>query len=345
MLVATTSSPAPVRRTPYCDISQADAAAAFEKVEVAQFSPKLLFRFSQGQGWANIETNSAVIATLLKRTGGLIPKQSVLLQRFRAWQKDGAETGWALGDSERACLHLRRMLQRLSRTKRSKNSAPPKKYFNLQHLVDLITIGSAAPVDGDLGEDAAVYGDESDDVDGEADVVVMKAAAGVSTSGCVDISSTEAEEAAGQEIDFDELALTLFSPAKRTRFLRKTAEPSRVKAPAPLLNETEFDELMKEAVAQEGEAPLPAQYKLMKKPAANTAVPTEGFVFEEAIDVWIEQYMHLERSPAVRKRVHSSAWNGMRKYCKAMGMNGPDTKSEASRAGIAAAAKWASAAV
>ena len=342
-----TSSPAPGRRTPYCDISEADANAAFQKIQVAQFSPKLLFRYSQREGWANIATSSAVIATLLKRTGGLIPKQSVLLQRFRAWQADGADTVWALLDCERACHHLRFMLRRLSRTKRSKNPTPPKKYANLQHLVDLITIvsGSTAPVDGDKGGDAAVDGDESDDVDDEADVVLMEDVAGVSPSGCVDISSTEAEEAADQEIDFDELARTLFSPAKRMKLLIKTPDPSHVKAPAPLLDEAEFDELMKEAVAQEGEAPLPAQYRLMKKPAAKPKVPTEGFVFEEAIDVWIEQYMHLERTPEVRKRVHSTAWNGMRKQCKSMGMNGPDTKSEASRAGRAAAAKWASAAV
>ena len=125
-------------RTPYCETTQWQADQVFKCITVAQYSPKLLFRFDSRSAWSCIDTYAKCLSCLLHETGGFMPKQLDMVKRFRAWQ---GEQAWALADVERAMLHFRGMIMKLSRVKRSNSRpTPPRKFMHLQFLVGMIAI-------------------------------------------------------------------------------------------------------------------------------------------------------------------------------------------------------------
>lgn len=65
-----------------------------------------------------------------------------------------------------------------------------------------------------------------------------------------------------------------------------------------------------------------------------------GFDLEKEVIAWISPYLDMERSAAVRKRVHSQAYHSMESRCKAVGIVGVQMKEQARIAAQAAVAKW-----
>ena len=69
------------KKTPGCEISQADADFAFAHITVPQYSSKELFKFEAKRAWSIIRAYQLVIAETLRRTAGLIPQQLCLHRR------------------------------------------------------------------------------------------------------------------------------------------------------------------------------------------------------------------------------------------------------------------------
>ena len=315
--------------------------------------PKDLFRYRKEQAWACIHVNRHVIDELLQQTGGYIPKQLSLISVFRHWSSDD----WAIGDVERLCYDLRKMIMRIAKTARSKSPAPPRKFKALQHLVDRITLCRA--------HDEAIDNTESES---DAPMVVHTGSEQVAAVPVCEVSSTDAEST-HTEIDLDELAHKLFRKRKSTRFKTKTTEllaaSSACAAPlAPEVSDGELDRLVEAAASDEAAAPLPSDYRkmpkikkmlgsrrCMRKPAARKVKVEEDpparhddmgadFDFETAVNAWVEPFLALEQTAQIQKRVHSAAWHGMQSLCKARGIFGVQQKEKKSLAARAATARW-----
>ena len=257
---------------------------------------------------ACIHVNRHVIDELQQQTGGYIPKQLSLMSVFRHWSSDA----WAIGDVERLCYDLRKMIMRIAKTARSKSPAPPRKFKALQHLVDRITLCRAH--------------DEASDTESESDapMVVHTGSEQVAAVPVNEASSTDAEST-HTEIDLDELAHKLFRKRNNTRFRTKTRLPSSAAPLAPEVSDGELDRLVEAAASDEAAAPLPSDYrkmpKIKKKPGARPCMrklaarkvkveedpPARhddlgaDFDFETSVNAWVEPFLALEHTAKQRK--------------------------------------------
>ena len=100
----------------------------------------------QTSDWGTLKKNFGIINALIEAGGGAIPHQKSLHAEFVAWL---AENGivWAVKDSERAIAHLRAGMQSLLSLKRTNEGKAPRKFPELQIIIDKLIFPSSTKDD------------------------------------------------------------------------------------------------------------------------------------------------------------------------------------------------------
>lgn len=304
-----------------------------------------------------------MVQDLLAQSGGFIPRQRIFHAQFRKFMADLGKQ-WSFQDTERACYHLRLQIMYLLRKKRCPGT-PPKKHRHLHFLMDLLVsktrqFGTEA-ADAD-SHHAQSSGDSEEQCDSSSDDVEMIEAARNEPE-CVELSSSDEPlfaDAIADNFDVHDLEQALFKTRRRMKAKCEGAGFYRqVQAPMVVADD-ELASLFSEALGKEDLAPLPGDYRkaawkpgeLKKRPAAKhkkkirkpaAKVEEKMCAFEHGIDIGAEirQYLELECSGEVRKRVYSRIYHKIADIGQKTGVHIDVYKSVAREAAAQAVQRWA----
>ena len=314
------------RRTHGCDLDDKVISYVLSgHVALAHCKPQELFRCGRGRDlWPAVHKNRRLISALLSVSGGRIPRQVQFHRQVRSWLLAQGIV-WNLSDTETATFNFRQMLMQLQARRRARKSAP-RAYQHLTGLIDKLH----------LSDD-----DVMQQIDEETIVMATPSEA------WVDISSDEAtpvDETTDAALEALESAL-FATPAKRKSPMMPTPEKEAKCAIVDVASLV--------AAAESLEAPLPRDYKAMKKgvktvmrkPASATTETKDVDVTDDVDvvsfhkDAIIRGYLGLDIDrKTLLNRARSKFYHDEYDRCKALGMDPDDCKQRArleGRSGVA----------
>ena len=253
------------------DIAHDAVLSIFDSVPMAHCAPKVLFRYERRQAWVCISTNFIILERLLELSGGLIPRQNSMHQSIRKWL-DSHHLAWSLADSETAILGLRRMCQKLLRTARSGQPQAPRKFRDLDRLIQMMHVAPATRVAAaDSVSECSVSSQESwayvaqDQPPIAQQTPIECVQVGSDADSSDDVVAIVPQGGSCLDDDLASLEVGLFK-TPRKRIYGKTSPgastPEKASASGSVLD-AEMESLLQAAVLTTTKPPMPIEYRQM----------------------------------------------------------------------------------